>query len=254
MSGLEASIAGTDTHMLGELSYSLPPSAQFVQKRESVFWSSGANTYTPTGIRTLRVNLSGQGWLDCSSLVIEADVNELGGTNALQPLVGGMEAFFQSLRVSIQGTIIEDIGDASCSYGRIHNMLQLGLPQEKIRMNAGMGFELDANGVPESIPAGGSKKILHKPLAGLCHQKVFLPLTFVSTAGQGLSLEFQMISDGTEAVDTQNSGSSTFSLSNVKCYGEILRMDSSMDETFARHLMSGKKIRHPDAFIHLVEF
>ena len=45
MSGLEAQISGeAQTHMLDELQYSLPAAATYVQKREEVFWSSGACT------------------------------------------------------------------------------------------------------------------------------------------------------------------------------------------------------------------
>ena len=101
----------------------------------------------------------------------------------------------------ISGTTIEEIGDPSCSYGRIHTMLSKGLPKEKIAMNGAMAFELDAAGVPETIPHSTSKRILHKPLAGLCHQKVFLPLQFISTSGQGLSFEFQILQNADEAVN-----------------------------------------------------
>ena len=82
-------------------------------------------------------------------------------------------------------------------------MLSMGLPKEKIAMNGAMGFELEPTvdyrvaPTPETIPIGGSKKILHKPLAGICNQKVFLPLWAISSSGQGLSFEFQIILDAT---------------------------------------------------------
>ena len=80
--------------MLGELSYALPASAQYMKKREEIYWTSGANVYSSNGIRTLRINISGNGFLDCSSLVLECDVENTSGANALKPLVPGMEAFF----------------------------------------------------------------------------------------------------------------------------------------------------------------
>ena len=89
MSGLEASIAGTDTHMLGELSYALPASAQYMKKREEIYWTSGANVYAPNGIRTLRINVSGQGFLDCSSLVLEAEVHNLAATGGASDEAAG---------------------------------------------------------------------------------------------------------------------------------------------------------------------
>ena len=112
-SGLEASIAGAETHMLGELSYALPASAQYMKKREEIYWTSGANVYAANGIRTMRVNISGQGFLDMCSLVLECDVDNLSTTSALKPLVPGLEGFFQSLKVSISGTTVEEIGDPS---------------------------------------------------------------------------------------------------------------------------------------------
>ena len=63
-SGLEASIAGTSTHMLDELSYALPASAQYVKKRQEIFWTSGANVYVVNGIRTMSLNVPGLGILD----------------------------------------------------------------------------------------------------------------------------------------------------------------------------------------------
>ena len=92
-SGLEASIAGAETHMLGELSYALPASAQYMKKREKIYRNSGANVYAANGIRTMRVNISGQGFLDMSSLVLECDVDNLSTSTALSPIVPGLEAF-----------------------------------------------------------------------------------------------------------------------------------------------------------------
>ena len=93
-SGLEASIAGAETHMLGELSYALPASAQYMKKREDFFWSGAAQSYASSGIRTMRINIAGQGVLDCSSLVLECDVHNVSTNDALKPLVPGLEAFF----------------------------------------------------------------------------------------------------------------------------------------------------------------
>jgi hypothetical protein len=245
MSGLEASIAGTDTHMLGELSYALPASAQYMKKREEIYWTSGANVYAPNGIRTLRINVSGQGFLDCSSLVLEAEVHNLEvlGGLVMKPLVGGMEAYFQSCRVIISGTTVEELGDPSCSYGRVYQMLSRGLPKEKVAMDAALGFELGATGVPETIPVASYKKILHKPLAGICHQKVFLPLQFISTSGQGLTFEIQIVANGGDAVDS--TGSTNWQLSNVRMYGDVLHVDESLSNTYAKHLLDGKNLQIP---------
>ena len=88
---------------------------------------------------------------------------------------------------------MEALGDPSCSYGRIYTMLSRGLPKKKIAMNGSSAFDLNAAGVPETIPHSSSKEILHKPLAGTCAQNFFLPLWAISSSGQGLSIEVQII-------------------------------------------------------------
>ena len=101
---MEASIAGTSTHMLDEKSYALPSSAQYMKKREELFWTNDANVYAANGIRTLRVNISGQGYLDTSSQVLECDVDNLSTSAAIKPIVP--DAFFQPPKVSISGTTV----------------------------------------------------------------------------------------------------------------------------------------------------
>ena len=95
-SSLEASIAGAETHMLSEFSYALPASAQYMKKREEIYWTPGANVYAANGVRTMRVNISGQGFLDMSSLVLDCDVDNLSAVTGanLKPLVPGLEGFF----------------------------------------------------------------------------------------------------------------------------------------------------------------
>ena len=72
-------------------------------------------------------------------------------------------------------------------------------------MNGAVEFEFDASGVPEAIPATKYRKILHKSLAGICGQKVFLPLWAISSSGQGLSLELQILQDATAPVNAGGS-------------------------------------------------
>ena len=118
-------------------------------------------------------------------------------------------------------------------------------------MNGAMGFELVPNAdyrlppTPETIPASSSKKILHKPLAGICNQTVFLPLWAISSSGQSLSLEFQIVQDATAPVGTSASGSSLWQLSNVRIYGDVLHCDESLQNTYARHLLNGKNLTIP---------
>ena len=118
-------------------------------------------------------------------------------------------------------------------------------------MNGAMGFELTPNAdyrvapTPETIANRTSKKILHKPLAGICSQKVFLPLWAISSSGQGLSLEFQIIQDAAAPLDITGGASSLWQLSNVRVYGNVLHCSEELQNTYARHLLNGKNLIIP---------
>ena len=191
-----------------------------------------------------------------SSVFLECDVDNLSTDTALSPIVPGLAAFFLSLKVSISGTTCEEIGDPSCSYGRVYAMLGKSLPKEKIAMNGAMSFELVPNAdyrlppTPETIHAGSSKKILHKPLAGICTQtKYFLPLWAISSSGQGLSFEFQIILDASAPPNV--GGSTSWQLSNVRIYGNVLHCDESLQNTYDRHLLSRLFFDHSDVFVYI---
>ena len=97
--------------------------------------------------------------------------------------------------------------------------------------------------LPKPYPIPKSKRILHKPLAKIGNQKVFLPLWAISSSSQGLSLEFQIIQDATAPM---NAGASTsWQLSNVRIYGGVLHCDESLQNTYARHLLNGKNLTIP---------
>ena len=54
------------------LNFKSPNTASFVTDRHEASWAaSGSNTYDGTsGVKTLRLNLTGQGWLDPASIVL----------------------------------------------------------------------------------------------------------------------------------------------------------------------------------------
>ena len=119
-------------------------------------------------------------------------------------------------------------------------------------MNGAMGFELTPHATdyrvaptPETIEPGTSKKVLHKILAGICSQKLFLPLWAISSSGQGLSLEFQIIQDATAPLDITGGASSLWQLSNVRVYGNVLHCSEELQNTYARHLLNGKNLTIP---------
>ena len=144
-SGLEASIAGTSTHMLDELSYALPASAQYMKKREELYWTSGANVYAANGIRTMRVNISGQGFLDMSSIVLECDVDNLSAVSgaSLKPLVPGLEGFFPVFKgIDFWNDSGRDRGPFMLIRTHLHNVVKR-VAEGEDRDERGHGFRTD---------------------------------------------------------------------------------------------------------------
>ena len=51
--------------LIGGLSYKLKPGASYVTNRRSVsYFASGGNQYSPTGVKVMKFNLTGDQWMD----------------------------------------------------------------------------------------------------------------------------------------------------------------------------------------------
>ena len=62
-------ISGGEDSLLSSLSFDLPPSSSYVtSKRYVSYYPNGASTYSPSGVRVMRFNVVGEGWLDPDSL------------------------------------------------------------------------------------------------------------------------------------------------------------------------------------------
>ena len=112
-------ISGGEDSLLSSLSFDLPPSSSYVTSKKYVsYYPSGASTYSPNGVRVMRVNLVGEGWLDPDSLRITGKLYN-GGTNVLQ-LADGPHSLVQRAKLSIAGTVCEDLDQ----YNRNHQLFR----------------------------------------------------------------------------------------------------------------------------------
>ena len=151
------------------------------------------NQFSSSGVRVLRINCSGNGFLDMSSVCLRYTLTNNSGTDSLQPLTADGGNWFSELRILASGIVAEQIGGGSCGYDRVLAALNLGLPIGKRIDAAGMAFGIktvkpandatDPNGtidmfkgtevVPNSIAAGQQAVVWHKPLSGLANQNLF---------------------------------------------------------------------------------
>jgi hypothetical protein len=266
MSSLESSIAAADVAPIAGLQFKLPGVSDFVTSREEVSFFPSGNTFAPTGVRTLRVSASGNGFADLSTAVLSFTVKE-NNVAALKPLSANGSSFFSELRLLASGVELERIG-GSCSYGRINELLSRTIPSDKRVCEASMAF-----GIPTGARAGAGVatvgeydqmhalqrggildsnqlaintelKIYHKPLFGLAAQSCYMPLWALT--GNGLTFEFLLVGSGAEAVDNTAPHTSTnWTISNVSLAMDILTVDGELMSSYSSHLLNQKSLVVP---------
>ena len=117
---MEATAQSVEDLLIDGLSFKLRSGASYITHRRSVsYYPQGGNSYSPNGVKVIRLQLTGDSWLDPSTLrVVFTLVND--GATAAQKLfpVSGPWSFFRRLRVLAGGQLIEDID----YYNRVHEM------------------------------------------------------------------------------------------------------------------------------------
>ncbi len=126
---MESHAQATEDYLIDGLSFKLAPGASYVTNRRSVtFYPQEGNSYTPTGVKVIRIALTGDGWLDPSTLRVMYDLkNVTTNTVATDPKelrpVGGPWCFFRRMRLMAGGTIIEDIDNYARTHQRFHTLV-----------------------------------------------------------------------------------------------------------------------------------
>ncbi len=176
---MESITSAAEEVLVDSLSFKLPGSGQYVQKRRSVtFHTEGSNSYSSqAGTRVIRFKLSAEGWLDPSTVRFFFDVvnnDPSGGAKKLRPL-GAVHAFFRRLRVTMRGVVIEDIAD----YNRFHEMFSV-LQTSGSRLNDsndGLGYGIDIskmNTLTEFPGITTFQTVCFKPLCRIFIQTIYL--------------------------------------------------------------------------------
>ena len=231
---VEAVANGVEQKLVDALSFRLSPGASYVVNRRScTFHPQGSNVYTSTsGTRLIRIALTGDDWLDPSTLRVSFDLvnNDPDIAKELRVL-GGPHTFFQRGRLMCQGVTIEDYDH----FGRVSEMLQMLKSKHSRDNDVAEGFgrlwtehrfhdtsikpsSWAANSVekPNPTDADGwrtkrdlraetfrgirnnqSQKVLFKPAFGMFAQEKFLPLRYCP-----LILELELVSNPNDPIYT----------------------------------------------------
>ncbi len=119
---VEAIANGIEYKLIDGLSFKMNSAASYLVDRRSVtFHPQGSNMYRPTsGTKLIRILLTGDNWLDPSSLRVMFTLTneEVTATKRLRPLSGPW-LFFRRMRILCAGQLVEDIDQ----YNSIHQII-----------------------------------------------------------------------------------------------------------------------------------
>ena len=112
-----------EDYLIDNISYKLKPGASYINERKSVaYHPSGSNIYSCTGTKLIKIQLTGDSFMDPSTFRVMFDLvnTESDAAKELRDL-GGPGSFFRRARLLCGGICIEDIDD----YARVQAMFQL---------------------------------------------------------------------------------------------------------------------------------
>ena len=250
---VDAMANSVEDYLIEGLSFKLSPGASYVTDRRSVsYFVAGSNVYqSGSGARVIRVNLTGDGWLDPSTvrLVYTLVNNDGTSTKILRPLSGPW-SFFRRARCLVGGAIIDDVD----YYNRVHEMLHI-LTSNHNRDNddiEGFGQRWDSEEAYGSwdatkvsgIPGGSSRTVSFKPLFGILNQPKYIPLSWCP-----IMMEFEVVNGTTDAIVsvggsdfTGTNTSTSWQIQDVRVVCDLVTLDSALQNSYAEHVLSGKNL------------
>ena len=243
--------------LIDSFQFKIPPGASYVTDRRTIsYFTAGSNIYqSGSGTKIIRINLTGDGWLDPSSIRLHYTlVNNNSTTGHMLRTIGGPWSFFRRVRCLIGGALIDDID----YYNRVHEMMHICTTNNN-RDNddvEGFGYRWDSKDVygaftaisMPGIPASSSINACFKPLCGLLNQNKFIPLMWCP-----LTFEFEVVSGATDAIvspagdtlaltfNTANT-STNWQIEDVRMIADVITLDSGLQNSYASHILSGQNL------------
>ena len=120
-------------YLIVSFQFKIHPGASYVTDRRSCsFFTAGSNIYQAgSGTRVMRINVTGDGWLDPSTVRLHLKLtnNDSNQYHYLRT-IGGPWSFFRRVRCLIGGALVDDID----YYNRVHELMSI-LSSENNRAN-----------------------------------------------------------------------------------------------------------------------
>ena len=267
---MEATAQSVEDYLIDALSFKLKPGASYITNRRSVtYFPVGGNQYSTTGVKVIKILLTGDQWLDPGTVRLQFTLANNAAAAQLLRVVSGPWSFFRRVRILAGGQILEDMDD----YNRIHEMFHV-MQDPKNRVNddlEGFGMRYDNYGgvyngagqngkIPmpvdlnyPSIAGGSSRVVMFKLLSGIFNQDKFLPIRYMP-----ITIERELTSLATDpiiypadiAAGTGLAGapfqvantSNNWMIQDVQLKCDVCSLDNALDNEYAQHLLSGKSL------------
>ena len=233
---MEAHAQSVEDNLIDSLQFNLRSGASYITDRRSVsYFTQGGNDYAPNGVKVIKVMMTGDAWLDPSTVKLFMDVtNTNTAANNITPIVEGGWGMFRRLRILCGGQIVEDIDN----YNRLHEMFHMMKPSEKRDNDAIEGF-----GAKVALAQNKTRTICFTPMSGLLNQDKYLPIRYAPR-----QLEFEVVSSATDAF---TGTTVAFKINNVQLKADLVSLDNGLDNQYSQHLLSGKTLPiHFSTFTH----
>ena len=256
---MEATAQSVEDYLVDGLSFKLRPGASYITNRRSVtYYPHGGNQYSPTGVKVIKLMLTGSDWLDPGSLRLMYDLVNTDQTdgNILYP-ISGPWSFFRRLRVICGGQVVEDID----YYNHVHEMFHVMTPGPTRQNDDVEAFgnglpscnqvTINAKAVPNNYPGilakGGFQTVSLRFLSGIFNQDKFLPIRYCP-----ITIELELVNQNTDPVVAQYASSqvtafeskvsTTWNIQNVMLKADVVTLDNALDNEYAQHLLEGKSL------------
>ena len=120
---MDSTLSAQEDHVISQLDYTLPKLASFVTERvEPVYVPAGA-VFKPDGLRLMRIPITSDGFIDASTIVIEATLRNHSTTKMLTMSDPSLASMISEMRVFMSGVEVERVQD----FGRLHETLNRSL-------------------------------------------------------------------------------------------------------------------------------
>ena len=171
---MESLLSQSQDNLIHGLDFSISSNtASYVEERSEQTWFPSGNFFSPNGVRTIRVRVSGNSFVDLSSLVLVGKLTNDVGNHPLKPLTCGLHGMISRFTCYVNGAKAEDV----LEYGRTYEMMTRCMPENVRRNLASMsGFLADISPnsgkgwIPDEMAGGTTLNFLHKPIiSGICN-------------------------------------------------------------------------------------